>query len=81
MHDVVFRGKCPMTGLRKDDSIKHFLVGAKVDNRNTKKYENARCNIKLLQICESIQDTDKFEDADCDKYKTWKNNFGLRYRF
>lgn len=55
-----------------DHSIKHFLVSAKVANRDTNKYKNVPCNAKRFSISQNIQDICKFEDADCNKSKLWK---------
>ena len=37
-------------------------------NRNTEESKSARCNFKCCQVCQCIEETNEFEDADGNKY-------------
>ena len=37
-------------------------------NRNTEESKSARCNFKCCQVCQCIEETNEFEDADRNKY-------------
>ena len=57
-----------MIGWRKALILKEYLVRAKITNRDTEESKRARCNDKRCQVCQLIQDTCEFEDADGNKH-------------
>ena len=71
-HKTVFGEKLPITGWRKVCTLKDYLVIAKINNVDTKESESARCNGKHCQVCQYIEETCKFDDADGNKYNIRK---------
>ena len=49
-------------------TLKDYLVRAKNNNVETKDSKCARCNGKRCQVCQYIEETSEFEDADRNKY-------------
>ena len=48
--------------------LKDYLVRAETNNLDTKEPKSARCNGKRCQVCQYIEETCEFEDADGSKY-------------
>ena len=67
-HKTVFGEKPPMIGWRKARTLKDYLVRAKINNNDTKESKSTRCNGKRCQVCQYIEETCEFEDADGNKY-------------
>ena len=57
-----------MIGWRKDHTLKEYLVRAKINNKDTKESKSALYNGKQCQVCQYIEETCKFEDAQENKY-------------
>ena len=66
-HKTVFGEKPPMIGWRKARTLKVYLVRAKINNNDTKESKSTRCNSKRCQVCQYIEETCEFEDADGNK--------------
>ena len=60
---------------RKARTLKDYLVRAKINNVDTKESKSARCNGKCCQVCEYIEETHEFEDADRNKYDIHKGRY------
>ena len=43
-------------------------IRTKITNRDTGESKSARCNGKRCQVCQYLEETCKFEDADGNKY-------------
>ena len=67
-HKTVSGEKPPMIDWRKACTLKDYLVRAKINNNDTKESKSARCNGKRCQVCQYIEETCEFEDADGNKY-------------
>ena len=57
-----------MIGWGKARTLKDSLVKAKITNKKAKESKNHRCNGKCCQVCQYIEETCEFEDADGNKY-------------
>ena len=66
-HKTSFGEKSHMTGQYKSSTLKDFPVRTKVTKRYTKKSKGASCDGKSCQVCQSIEETGKFEGNDCNK--------------
>ena len=53
-----------MIGWPKARTLKDYLVSAKINNSDTKESKSARCNGKRFHVCQYIEETCEFEDAD-----------------
>ena len=71
-HKNVFGEKRPMIGWRKPRTLKDYLVRATINNNDTKESKSTRCNGKRCQVCQYIEETYEFEDADGNKYDIQK---------
>ena len=71
-HKAVFGEKFPMIGWCKACTLKNYLVRAKINNVDCKESKSARCNGKCCQVCQYIEETCEFEDADGSKYNICK---------
>ena len=71
-HKTAFSEKPPLTGWHKALTLKDYLLRAKITDRDTKESKSAQCNGKLCQVCQYIEETCEFEDADRNKYNICK---------
>ena len=76
---TVFGEKPPMIGWRKACTLRDYLVRAK-KNKDTKESKSAPCNGKRCQVCQYVEETCEFEDADGSKYDI-RNSYKLQHRF
>ena len=56
-----------LIGWHRARTLKDCLVRAKINNVDTKESKSARCNDKCCQVCQYIEETCGFEDADGNK--------------
>ena len=66
-HKTSFGEKSHMIGQYKASTLKDFPVRKMVTKRYTKKSKSASCDGKSCQVCQSIEETGKFEDNDGNK--------------
>ena len=71
-HKAIFGEKPPMIVWRRARTLKDYLVRAKINNKDIKESKSARCNGKPCQVCQYIEETCEFEDADGNKYDIQK---------
>ena len=73
--------KPPMIGWCKARTLKDCLVRAKINNVDTKELKSARCNGRSSQVCQYIEETHEFEDADGNKYYICKGVINCKTDF
>ena len=56
-----------MIGWHIARTLEDYLASAKISNRDTEEYKSVRCNGKCSQVCQYIEKTCEFEDADGNK--------------
>ena len=63
-HRTFFGKKPPMIGWHKACTLKDDLVRAKINYNETKESKTTLCKGKHCQVCQYIEETCEFEDAD-----------------
>ena len=61
-----------MIGWSKPRTLEDYLVREKITNKDSKESKSARCNGKRCQVCQYIEETCVFEDADGNKHNMRK---------
>ena len=56
-HRTVLWEKLLMIGQSKAPTVKDYLARTTITNRDTKESKSARCNGKLCQVCQYIEET------------------------
>ena len=63
-HKTVFGEKPPMIGWRKARTLKDYLFRSKTNNKDPKESKSVESNGKRCQLCQYIEETCEFENAD-----------------
>ena len=61
-----------MIGWSKACTLEDYLVREKITNKDSKESKGARCNRKRCQVCQYIEETCVFEDANGNKHNMRK---------
>ena len=66
-HKTVSSEKSPMIGWRKARTLTDYLFRSKINNKDPKESKSVESNGRRCQLCQYIEETCEFEDADGNK--------------